>query len=762
MHNNKRTAARLLGAFWLLGLTGSLGMQDSHASNWSAASIPPPDAPDIVVILLDDVGFGAASTFGGPAQMPELERLAAQGLRYNRFHTAAVCSPTRASLLTGHNHHRVGFGIASGAERDQSGYHGLWRDDTASVATVLREHGYATAAFGKWHNTPNWEISPAGPFDRWPTGLGFDHFYGFIGGETSQWEPVLFRDTTLVDPAADRDITPGVDPDYHLTTDIVDAAIGWLNTRHTLIPEQPSFLYLATGAAHAPLHVPQEWIAAYRGQFDQGWDALREQIFARQKQLGVIPADTELTPRPDELPAWDSLPADQQRLLARQMEVYAGFLAHTDHEIGRLLQAIRQGPRAENTLILYIVGDNGGSSEGGLQGSDNNIAEQFMGARPDPLAKQLERIDALGGVDYDTHYASAWAWATSTPFQWMKQVASHFGATRNPLVIAWPKRIEDRGGLRQQFTHVADVVPTLYELIGITAPTTVGGIAQQPLDGRSFAYSLASADAPEPPRTQYFEMMGNRAIYSDGWMASARHGLPWQLFGRNENYADDRWELYHVEQDFSQARDLAASHPDKLQELQRLFDQEARRNDVLPLGIGLPDPTGQPSLYQGRNEWVFRAETPGIPAMAAPALLRSHRISADLAIPAAGAEGVIIANGGRHGGFTLYAKDGRLVYENNYFGKQRDILVSDRSLPAGRVQVAFEYQRQDPGLWGGGTGRLFIDGDLVATGKFANVGMPTHFDTFSIGIEHGSPVSEAYQTPFPFTGILHEARIQVR
>lgn len=750
--NRTHVTAWLLAALCLLACPVFAAAEKPQ---WPAPPAVPKDAPDIVVVLLDDVGFGASSTFGGPAQTPELDRLAAEGLRYNRFHTAAICSPTRASLLTGRNPHRVGFGVASGAERGYPGYNGLWPENAASVADVLRRHGYGTGVFGKWHNTPNWEISPAGPFDHWPTGLGFDYFYGFMGGETSQWEPVLFRNTVLLD--APKKPAQG----YHFTTDIVDEAIGWMNVQHALVPNKPTFLYLAPGATHAPLHVPQEWIERYRGQFDQGWDVLREQTFARQQRLGVIPADAKLTPRPAELPAWNSMSAEQRRLLARQMEVYAAFLAHTDHEVGRLLRAVRSGPRGDNTLVIYVVGDNGGSAEGGVEGSDNNVAEFFLGAPMDPLAKRLQRIDQLGDPAYDNHYAVGWSWATNTPFQWTKQVASHFGGTRNPLVVSWPARIKDKGGLRQQFTHVADVVPTLYELIGIEAPATVDGVAQLPLDGRSFAYTLARADAPEPVRTQYFEMMGSRALYKDGWMASARHVVPWLPFNRDEDFAKDRWELYHVAKDFSQAHDLAERHPEKLRELQALFDVEAKRNQVYPLGIGLPDLATQPSLYARRDEFVFK---PGMQILAAavPMFMRSHRIIADLVLPERGGEGVIVASGGRYGGFTLYAKDGRLVYENNYYDKQRDKLVSKQSLPVGKVQVAYEYARENPQLWGGGTGKLFIDGELVAEGKFANVGMPAHFDSFAVGLEQGSPVSDAYETPFRFSGEIDQVKIEMR
>ena len=734
-----------------------------EAPTWPQPPAAPADAPDIVLILLDDVGFGAASTFGGPAETPELDRLAAEGLRYNRFHTVAICSPTRASLLTGHNPHRVGFGIASGVERGFAGYNGLWARNTASVAQVLRSHGYGTAVFGKWHNTPGWELSPAGPFDHWPTALGFDRFYGFMGGGTTQWEPVLFRDTTLVDAPA----TPA--QGYHLTSDIVDEAIGWMNAQHALKPDRPTFLYLAPGATHAPLHVPEAWIAKYRGRFDQGWDVLREQILARQKRLGVVPPDTELTPRPEELPAWDSLNADQRRLLARQMEVYAAFLAHTDHEVGRLLQAVRSGPRGDNTLVIYIVGDNGASAEGGLEGSDNDIAEFFLGVPPDSLAERLQRIDQLGNATYDNHYASAWAWATDAPFQWMKQVASHFGGTRNPLVISWPARIKDQGGLRQQFTYVADVVPTLYELIGIEAPRSVDGVTQLALDGRSFAYTLERADAPEPPRTQYFEMMGSRGLYKDGWMASAMHAPPWrQVFNRDEDFAKDRWELYHVAEDFSQAHDLAARYPDKLHELQRLFDGEARRNQVYPLGNGLPNPGGdpQPSLYAGRKEFVF-GNGLAMPAAAAPSFLRSHRITVELSLPAQGAEGTLLTCGGRNGGFTLYVKGGRLVYENNYFGKHHDRLTSNRALPTGtRTRVSFEFTRDDPRPWAGGAARLFIDGELVAEGRLANVGLPSYYGSFAVGQGHGSPghgspVSDAYQVPFRFGGDIEQVKVEM-
>ena len=555
---------------------GRIGISAKDSKpDWPKPVTAPKGAPNIVLIMLDDIGFGDTSTFGGPAQTPALDKLAAEGLRYNTFHTTSICSPTRAALLSGRNHHRVGFGDITQTASGYPGYNAFWKKNSASIAEILYQNGYRTTAFGKWHNVPSKESKPSGPYERWPTGLGFEYFYGFMGGQVSQWEPTgLYRNTTPVDPPATA--AQG----YHLTTDLTDDAIRWLNTHESLSPDQPYLLYFAPGAVHEPHHAPKQWIDRYRGKFDRGWDKIREEIFARQKKLGVIPASTKLTQRPKAIPAWDSLSSDQKKLYARQMEVYAGFVAHTDAEVGRLLEKVRSGPDADNTLIIYIVGDNGAAGQMGLDGG-------FVG-KLTTVQEQLQHIDDLGSEKVARNFYSAgWAWVGSTPFQGWKRIASHLGGTRNPLIISWPAHIKDKGGLRSQFTYVTDVAATIYDVTGIPFPSSVNGTPQQPLDGVSFAHTFNNVDAISHHYVQYFEVRGYRAIYKDGWVAAARHRTPWDWWDKNEkndNYQDDRWELYHVATDFSQAHDVAAQYPEKLKALRTLFHQEASRNNVYPLG----------------------------------------------------------------------------------------------------------------------------------------------------------------------------------
>jgi arylsulfatase len=727
---------------------------------WPEAARVRAGAPNVVVVLLDDVGFGAAATFGGPAQTPVLSQLAADGLRFNQFHTTALSSPTRAALLTGRNHHQVGFGTITEGANNNPGYTSLWNPATASVARVLQQQGYTTAGFGKWHNTPTWETGAAGPFEHWPARLGFDYYYGFHGGETSQYEPRLFRNSQLVEPPARPE------QGYHVTTDLVDDSIRWLHNLQSATPDRPYFLYFATGAIHAPHHVPPEWIAKYRGQFDRGWDVLRAEIYARQKQLGVIPAGAELTPRPPELPAWDSLSADQKRLLARQMEVYAAFLEHTDHELGRLLAAVRQGPHGDNTLVFFIVGDNGASPEGGLNGSDHNVASFFLGV-PDRLEDMLKNIDKLGGPEFDNHFATPWAWATDAPFQWTKQVASHLGGVRNPLVVSWPARIKGAGGLRSQFSHVNDIAPTIYDAAGIRPPARVDGVAQLPLEGRSLVYSFDQPQAPSRHRLQYFEMLGNRALYKDGWIAAARHGLPWAEGRlRNNDFGADRWELYHLDDDYSEAHDLAARYPARLAALKQEFEREARRNRVYPLNsvVAVVDPTKdtRPSLTRGRQEFVYPGGVDRIPLSQAPLLLTSHRISAELVVPAAGAEGVIVAEGGVGGGFSLYVQGDRVIYEHSFFGKRRDVLTSTLTLPRGPVRVEFDFDQDGKQAGAGGSARLAINGQPAGEIRLARIGFPEPLESLDIGRDSGSRVSPAYADAYGFTGTVARVTFQIK
>ncbi len=759
-----KTIAALLGAVLaILGWqpTARAGVapakKNAPAPAWPRAPKAATGAPNVLLVLLDDVGFGAAGTFGGPTETPALDRLAAQGLRYNQFHTTALCSPTRAALLSGRNHHRASFGTVTEIGNSHPGYNAFWPKSVASLPEVLRRNGYSTAAFGKWHNTPPWEISPVGPFDRWPTGLGFEYFYGFMLGEASQWETPLYRNTTPVEP--------GKSPQegYHVTTDLVDDAIRWVHTHESVTPDKPYFLYFATGATHAPHHVAQEWVDKFKGRFDQGWDKLREETFARQKKLGVIPANAELTPRPQALPAWDSLSADQKRLYAKQAEVYAAFLAQTDYEIGRLIDSVRKGPNGENTLVFYIVGDNGASAEGGLDGSDDNAAALFSGLGTD-VARQLPNLDKLGAPQFDNHFASAWAWGFDAPFQWTKQVASHFGGTRNPLVVSWPAKIKDLGTVRSQFSHVNDVAPTIYELAGIKVPGVVDGVKQEPIDGKSFAKSFSEAKTPSQHRVQYFEQLGNRAIYKDGWVAAAFHAIPWSL-DRGTDFEHERWELYNVNEDFSEAHDLAARYPAKLSELKKLFDSEARKNRVYPLGNGLTKDfltsASRPTLADGHKEFVYYGTTPRLPASAVPNLVGSHRITASIEVPEGGATGVIAADGGRYGGFALYVKDGHLVYEQNFFGRERSVITSTTPLPAGHVEVSFEFKRQGKQPWSGGEGRLLINGQPAGEGTIAHVGIASFIDTFDVGADRGSPVSESYTVPAKFNGKIDWVRLSL-
>lgn len=739
---------------------GEIGTTYKDSKADFPAQLKAPDgAPNVLVILLDDVGFGAMSTFGGLVDTPELDQLADNGLRYNRFHTTALCSPTRAALLTGRNHHQVGSGMITELAVGYPGYNSMWGAESATVSEVLKDHGYNTAMFGKWHNTPDWETSPAGPFDRWPTGKGFEYFYGFMGGETSQWEPQLYQNTEPVEPAKT------VEQGYHLTTDITDRAISWVQTRDSVAPSKPWFVYWAPGAAHAPHHAPQSYIDKYKGRFDKGWDAYREQAFARQKKLGVVPADAKLTPRPAELPAWESLSADQQKLFARQMEVYAGFLEHTDHETGRLLKAVREMPRGDNTMVIYITGDNGGSAEGSMVGTLNNMATQ--NGIPDTVESQLKVLDELGTPKHENHFAVPWAWAINTPFQWMKQIGSHLGGIRNGMVVSWPKQIKEKGGVRSQYGHVSDIAPTIYEAAGIQMPEVVSGAQQTPLAGTSLLFSLNDAKAPDRHTTQYYEMFGNRAIYHDGWMASARHGLPWEMLVRNKGFEEDKWELYNLNEDFSQANDLAAQQPQKLKELQALFDKEARANQVYPLDDrwlerGM-DQT-RPSLVRGRTDFSFQQGTVRIPEGSAPnTKMRSHRISTRLVVPKQGVEGVIAAQGGSAGGWTLYVKDGHLVYVNNFFGKQYDVLRDANALPVGEVDVVFEYTQEVKQWAGGGTGRLLVNGKPVAEGKFAHV-VPGRFsatETLDIGEDRGSAASTQYHGPFRFNSSMQPVKFKL-
>ena len=738
---------------------GKIGITYQESTPDFPAPITAPEkAPNVLLVLLDDVGFGQASTFGGPVETPNLTRLAEKGLRYNQFHTTALCSPTRAALLTGRNHHSVGTGVVEELATGFPGYTTILPKSAATVAEVLRQNGYNTAAFGKWHNTPDYETSAAGPFDRWPTWLGFEYFYGFLGGDTNQWSPALVENTKRVAP-------PINNPDYHLTPDLVDHAIAWIRSQQSIAPDKPIFTYLATGATHAPHHAPKAWIDKYKGKFDQGWDLLREQTFARQKQLGVIPADAQLTSRPKELPAWDSLSKDDQIIYAHEMEVFAGFLAHTDDEVGRLINAIDQIGELDNTLVFYIVGDNGASAEGGLAGSINEL--KVFNKVPESREQLQASLNDLGSPKTFNHYHAAWAWAGTTPFQWTKQIASHFGGTRNPLIVTWGNRIKDRGGIRNQFHHVIDISPTILEAAGITVPTEVNGVKQQELEGTSLLYTFDNSDAPSHHKTQYFEMFGNRAIYDEGWVAAARHPrLPWQ--GTiNADFQQDPWELYNIEEDFSEANNLAAENPEKLEKLQKLFFSQARQYQVLPLDDRVSerfDVNSRPSPAAGRTTFTYYPGVAPIPEGSAPSLKnRSFSITADVEIPESGAEGVLLTQGGRFAGWGFFLENSKPTYIYNFLNAERYIIQSPQKLPLGKSTIRFDFDYDGGEVGAGGTGKLFINDQQVAEGRIEKT-VPYRLaldETFDVGRDTGTPVVETYQVPFAFTGDLQKVTLNL-
>jgi len=734
--------------------------RDKSTPDWPQRPAACKGAPNVILILLDDVGFGATSTFGGPVATPFLSQLAASGLRYDRFHVNAMCSPTRGALLSGRNNHEVGFGVITESAAGYPGYNSVWPRSAASVAEVLKLNGYSTAAFGKWHNTPVWEVNPAGPFDHWPTGLGFEYFYGFLGAAVSQWEPTLYRNTTPVEPATGH---KGI---YHLTPDLVNDAIHWVEQHDAVSPQKPFFLYLATGATHSPHHVPQEWVAKQKGLFDQGWDKLREQTFAREREIGAIPANAELTPRPKEIPAWDSLTEPQKKLLSHQMEVYAGFLAQTDYEVGRLLQAVRAEGHVEDTAVFYIVGDNGGSAEGGFEGHDGVTVDN----KTRPIEERLEHLDDLGSELFSNHYATAWGWSSNTPFQWAKEVASHLGGTRDPLIVSWPGHIKGAGELRTQFHHVVDIAPTVFELAGVQFPEVVNGVKQIPLEGTSMVYTFDHPDEPSHHKVQYFEMLGSRGIYRDGWWAGSFHHLPWQSGPVQQDRPtpeNNPWELYNLDQDYSQAHNLATKYPEKLAELRQLFDSEARRNQVNPLE---PRRAPQPSPADDRTTFVYHAGVQRVPAASAPRIAgRAHRITADVEIAAGGAEGVILAQGGRYGGYSLFVKDGLVTYEVNAFGNRAGSIVSSAPLEAGKAHIVLDFvpdqsQGQKDPLPGRSTGpgvaRLTVNGKPAGEAAIANFG-GFYGETLDIGSDLGSPVSSAYTSPFAFTGHIETVTLEL-
>lgn len=718
----------------------------------------PAGAPNIVVVLLDDAGFGAAGTFGGPVPTATFDRLANQGLRYNAFHTTALCSPTRAALLTGRNHHAANSGMITELATGFDGYSSVIPRSTATIAEILRQHGYNTAAYGKWHNTPTWETSLAGPFDHWPTGMGFEEFYGFLGGDAHQYEPALYHGTVPIE----RPKTAN----YTLNDDLADQAISWIRRQKSIAPEKPFFIWWAPGATHAPHHVPPVWSDKFKDQFNQGWDKLREETFERQKKLGVIPANAKLTPRPAPIPAWDSLSPERKNVSSRLMEIYAGFLAQTDYEIGRLVDSIQQIGQWNNTLFVCIIGDNGASAEGSPTGVLNEMS--VLNGVPEDPSIALQHFDELGTTKAYNHYPAGFAWACDTPFQWAKQIASHFGGTRNPMIITWPNKIKDAGGLRTQFHHCIDLAPTILEAVGIPAPSTVNGTPQKPLDGVSMVYTFDDAKAAGRRGTQYFEMMGNLALYHDGWIASCFHGRsPWEA-GRNLNFDTDKWELYNLADDFSQADDLAASNPEKLRKLQDLFWGEAAKFNVLPLddrGFLRVDFRTRPALPgSGRTNFTFYSGTTRIPeAMAPNTKNKSWSATAVVEIPKDGAQGVIAALGGVTGGWALYLDQGVPEFTYNFLASVRYTIKAKEKLPAGEAAIRYEFAIDGgigPGR--GGVSKLYVNGSLVAEGRIDRT-VPVAFsadETFDIGIDEGSPVG-LYPGDFAFSGTIKQVEIEL-
>jgi arylsulfatase A-like enzyme len=725
---------------------------------------PPAGAPNVLIVLIDDVGFGASSAFGGPISTPTAERLAANGLKYSRFHTTALCSPTRQALLTGRNHHSVGMGGITEIATSAPGYNSIRPNTAAPLAQTLKLNGYSTAQFGKCHEVPVWETSPMGPFDAWPSGGGgFEYFYGFIGGESHQYYPAIYEGTTPVEP----DKTP--EEGYHFMEDMTDKATAWVRQQKALMGDKPFFMYFAPGATHAPHHVPKEWADRYAGQFDDGWDALRQRTFDRQKQLGVIPADCELTARHSEIPAWDEMPDELKPVLRRQMEVYAGFLEYTDFHAGRLVDTLADLEILDDTLIYYVIGDNGASAEGTLNGTFNEMINFNGAAALETPEFLMDRLDDLGGPDSYNHYAVGWAHAMDTPYQWTKQVASHWGGTRNGTIVHWPGGFTAKAEVRSQFHHVIDIAPTVLEAAGLPEPLSVNGVQQMPLHGVSMVYSFHDGDAPDRHETQYFEMFGNRGIYHKGWTAVTRHATPWIMVGAKlPAFDDDVWELYDTTTDWSQSRDLSKDNPEKLHELQRLWLIEATRYGVLPLddrGIERANPeiAGRPVLIKGTSQLLFG----GMGRLSENSVVniknKSHSVTAEVVVNGT-AEGVIVAQGGSIGGWSLYAKDGKPKYCYNLLGVQRFYVEGDRPMVTGQHQVRMEFAYDGGGLGKGGTATLYVDGDKIGEGRVdATAAMIfSADDTCDVGQEGGAVVTDDYgHHDNAFTGTVNWVQIDL-
>ncbi len=740
---------------------GNVGptFKDSDPAAFPKQVKAPDGAPNVLLVLLDDVGFGQFAVAGGGVPSPNMQKLADDGVFYNRFHTTALCSPTRAALLTGRNHHVAGTGIITELATGYDGYTGIIPKSTATVAEILRQNGYATAWIGKNHNTPIYETSLMGPFDHWPNGLGFDYFYGFMAGDTNQVRPYLYENQT---PRG----TPAND-DYMLSVDLADKAIDWLKTANAIEPAKPWFLYLAPAATHSPHQAPKELIAQFKGKFDMGWDEYRKQTFERQKKAGIIPQDAELTPRPASLPAWDSLNADQKRLYARMMEVFAAYGAQVDHEVGRVLDYVQGRPDANNTLIIYIVGDNGSSAEGGLDGTLNENA--FFNAYQMTYREMLAHIDELGSEKHFNHFPAEWAWAMDTPFQWTKQVASHLGGTRNPMIVKWPAKLKAGKQIRTQFTHVIDIAPTILDAAGIAEPRSVNGTPQQPIEGRSFLASLTDKNAKETRTSQYFEIFANRGMYKDGWWAASLSFEPWQSERGGYDPFKAKWELYNLDKDFSQAKDVAAQNPEKVRELEALWWAEASRNKALPLDWRgaerfSAELTGKPNLAGYRKTFVYPGTFSGLPEASAPDLKnKSFSVSATVEVKD-GANGMIFTQGGNTGGWGFYLKDGKLVAAHNYIDVKRFKVSANQPVTAGKhtVKMAFAYEGGKE-MGKSGTITLYVDDKEAGSGK---VEQTTPFkyslsENQDIGLDTGTSINDDYKVPFAFQGKIERVVVEL-
>ena len=709
--------------------------------------LPPEGAPNVLIVLLDDVGFGASSVFGGPVNTPTAERLADGGLRYTRFHTTALCAPTRQALLTGRNHHSVGMGGITEIATSAPGNNSLRPNTKAPLPLTLKLNGYSTAQFGKCHEVPVWQSSPMGPFDGWPSGGGgFEYFYGFIGGENNQYDPSLYENTIPIEPPR----TP--DEGYHLTEDLADRAIDWVRQQKALMPEKPFLMYFAPGATHAPHHVPKEWADKYKGKFAHGWDRQRELTFERQKELGVISSDAELTARHAEIPGWDDMDDELKPVLEREMEVYAGFLEHTDHHVGRLVDALDELEILDDTLVFYIVGDNGASAEGTVNGAFNEMANFNGMAALETAEFMRSKIDEFGTPAAYNHYSVGWAWAMNAPYQWTKQVASHWGGTRNGTIVHWPRRVTDAGGSRSQFTHVIDIAPTILEAAGIVEPAFVNGVMQSPMEGTSMVYSFDDAAAPERHDLQYFEMFGNRGIYFRGWSAVTKHRTPWEMVGGNlPAFDNDVWELYDGTKDWTQANDLSNEMPERLNELQRLWLIEATKYNVIPLDDRTaerinPDLAGRPTLIRGNSQLLFGSMGRLSENSVVNIKNKSFSVTAEVVVPESGADGVIITQGGRFGGWALYVKDGRLKFVYNVLGIHEYAVTADDELPAGEHQVRAEFAYDGGGLAKGGGVTLYHDSKPVGEGRVEQT-QPMIFsadETTDVGKDTGTAVSQDY------------------